>query len=219
MKSFFSLALAVFVAPAFAEIAFPLDRPELQVGDTWTYVRVEEPSGAKVGGPEAITIRERNADGYALDVQFTNAPLFSHPLESVSLDLGWKGTIDGKLSEAKWFDFPLSQGKTWKSHGLWKNPMGAIGDEDLDFTVAGVETVTVPAGTFEAVKIHGTGWWQMTGMSVQGGVGRPTAKGQTQMMDVWYSPKTKSIIKIEYSKTVPSGIRHESYELTAFKPQ
>lgn len=198
-----------------AEVTFPVKRPVLSAGDTFTFQK-KDLTNDSVLGNQIVTITGRSESGYSLTVD-KNLDFNTTPMEELSPDLGWRGKIDGKPSDAKWLDFPLVQGKTWKSHALWKNPIGAIGDEDIDYTVAGVETITVPAGTFEAVKVHGTGWWQMTGMSVQGGVGRPSAKGQTQMMDVWYSPQAKAIIKIEYSKTVPSGVRHEAYELTASK--
>jgi hypothetical protein len=214
MKWFFPVALISFVAPALAQMSFPIERPVLGAGDTFTFQRRDLANNTIIG-TQTVTIGAGSESGYAVTVD-KNLDFNATPVEEFSLDLGWRGKIDGKPSDAKWLDFPLTAGKAWKSHALWKNPIGAIGDEDIDYTVVGIETITVPAGTLEAVKVHGTGWWQMTGMSVQGGVGRPSAKGQTQMMDVWYSPQMKAIIKIEYSKNVPSGVRHEAYELTAF---
>ena len=222
MKNIVALvSLAGLSLSANAEITFPVERPVLTVGDTFTFQKHDLGKNS-VDWTHTIAITGKSESGYAITVDQIQNPNFNGaPLESLSRDLGWKGTLEGQASDAKWLAFPLTQGKTWKPHAMWKNAIGAVGDEDIDYAVASIEDVTVPAGTFKAVKVRGKGWWKMTGASVQGSVGRPRASMgyETSQMDVWYSPDAKAIVKIEYTKNVPSGVSHQAYELTAFKLQ
>ena len=137
--------------------------------------------------------------------------------EALTVDLSWIRTINGTKAQATWLNFPLVAGKTWKSHDLWQKAAGAWGHEDLDYTVAGVETITVPAGTFDAVKIEANGWWNADNISVSGPV-RAKANASSKI-SVWYAPKAHAIARIEWDADVPSGRRVIVNELTAYKLQ
>lgn len=201
---------------AIAQASFPVDSDKLAVDDSWTYLK-KDPTNNQVTGTQTMTIAGRNGDNYSIDVQQTEGFSITGPApEALSLDLGWIRTINGAKADAKWLSFPLAPGKTSKSNDLWQNAIKAWGHEDVDYTVVGVETITVPAGTFEVVKIEGKGWWNVDSMSVTGGVGRPTGNGADRIK-VWYSPKAQAIVRIEWDTDVPAGRRRITNELTAFK--
>ena len=90
-------------------------------------------------------------------------------------------SIHDPLSKHKWFDFPLSVGKKWKYR--YHRQRGRKGKARWRFpglVVAGLETITTPAGTFSAFKI--------TREETQGSYA------------YWYSPATKSVVKFEHKR-------------------
>jgi len=208
------LALPLIALSAHAaDIAFPVERPTLATGDTFTMQR-KDIGKNEVTGTSTITISGRNDSGYTIAVN--QAPDFSaNPIEALSPDLGWRGKVNGETSDEEWLQFPLTQGKTWKSHGLWQIATG-YGFDDTTFTVAGIEDVTVPAGTFKAVRMDGKGWWTLSG--TPGGTGRVSASGAS-VITIWYSPEAKAIVRLDINRVVPRGVNHYAFELTTFKVQ
>lgn len=55
-----------------------------------------------------------------------------------------------------YFDFPLSVGKTWNSSWAYQCSLGYRENGALSGRVVRIENVTVPAGTFEALRVEGT---------------------------------------------------------------
>ena len=91
----------------------------------------------------------------------------------------WLGTSDG-LREARWSDLkPPAMGNNW-------------GDWRASGRVEGREDVTVPAGSFRAVKVQVLAQRRQTGSRIQADI-EPTQV----LLTVWYSPKAKRYVKME----------------------
>lgn len=174
-----------------ASTAFGTERPELEIGDSWTYKRVSIPSN-QVTGSYTQEITGRNGDGYVLHVE--GQGIFV-PAKGLSKNLGRVVEFDGKTSDSKWLEFPLSAGKTWKVRDDWKNQNGSTGFDDLTYKVEGDEEITVEAGTFTAVRIAGIGSWTNVSNNMSGGV----------TMTLWYAPKAKAVVRFQRMNTFRNG--------------
>jgi hypothetical protein len=93
-------------------------------------------------------------------------------------------------------DFPLTVGQTWASN--YSITCGTAPPLSYAQTgsVVGIESVTVPAGTFSALKLQSTLTW--TG---------PTGTTRTEAITTWRDVNTEIVLKrvtnIEYSGTAP----------------
>ena len=173
------------------QITTPIPRPERKVGDTWTYARTDKYTNhiigtfvhtvQKIDGGE-ITMEVRSADG-------GGGPWL------------WVFTSEGNLRKrgTATFDpgipglaFPLELGKTWE--GSFTSPSlndtGPV-DNHLKGKVVGVESITVPAGTFDTVKIYLETRWLYKG-AWRGG--RSTG---VFTQTIWYAPKAKRFVRME----------------------
>ena len=118
--------------------------------------------------PEWNLIRSRNPDGSGLDY----TPVL------------------------KYYDFPLSTGKQWQQSSLETDiKTGAQRKHTLASTVLGRDTVTVPAGTFNAIKV-------ITKSELV-----DAAKGETTLgTDMsWYVPELRRSVKSETASRKPDG--------------
>jgi hypothetical protein len=110
-------------------------------------------SGAETGikTVEAVEIREFNDVPFYL-VRVGDVQVF------YTRDLHWAGTIqDGRVVSRMtppqpWFAWPLRAGQTWSHRGTYEDRNGKAAFNDV-FTVLSAETVEVPAGRFNALKI------------------------------------------------------------------
>jgi hypothetical protein len=93
--------------------------------------------------------------------------------------------------------WPMQVGQTWDQTVLEERPKDRRTEERIDtVTVEAEETVTVPAGTFKALKIV-----------------RRNKKTGAVRYELWYSPQIKQWVKIR--ENLDSGLRVR--ELTAFR--
>ena len=143
---------ATTVAHAQADKA-PIWRP----GDRWAYVwtsgtdkrtKIIEVREVKpVNGIHYYVIRNNEADVEQYQYWTT--------------DLHWAASIKDAKVQARmvppepWFTWPLRAGQQWQHRGEFQMVDGKQQMEDT-FVVVGPETVEVPAGTFEAIKITRT---------------------------------------------------------------
>lgn len=125
--------------------------PTLHEGDTWV-----DDLGA--GVKKEMVIRKVGANTLTTDqwgsTQVTD--LAENPTEGYQwssnqgdfpLPFSYKPAVD-------FFDYPLYPGKTWSQHYQWKEVAGTVwGNGTCEGKVVGWETVTVPAGTFKALRV------------------------------------------------------------------
>ena len=87
--------------------------------------------------------------------------------------------------------FPLEVGAHW-SYSYEYGPPSARRRDDMDSKVVGWEEITVPAGTFIALKIDQWGWWNRVGARF--GWEAVNASGRKHIT-IWYSPAAKYVVK------------------------
>jgi hypothetical protein len=130
--------------------AAPLAAPAWQVGDRWVY----DWTFGKESGTKTIEVIEvRNVNGVRYHVvRLGDAEHY------YTAALHWAAAIrEGKV-EARmvppqpWFVWPLAPGARWTHQGRFEQREGVVTHDDR-FTVIGQESVEVPAGRYEAVKL------------------------------------------------------------------
>ena len=171
--------------------------PEWKVGDEWAY-RWEEPTGG--GTYVASVVRKETLDGVEHFVvksgvereTYHRASDLATSMEKVS------GGIDTRLVPPRTnYQWPLAVGKTWELTFRQERPM-ARETSDLVWVwhVEKEETVSVPAGTFNTLKI----------------VCRDKRTNKP-IYEAWHSPDVKQFVRVrEY---LQPGTRER--ELIAFK--
>jgi hypothetical protein len=147
--------------------------PTWQPGDRWTYLwtsgndrgskTVEVREVKDLNGIRYYVVRNAEADHYW------------------TLDLHWAGSVRDSKVEARmippepWYIWPLQVGQQWQHRGEYEQAGGKQPAEDI-FVVVGAESVEVPAGTFQGLKIKRTG-----------------RGGDTD--EYWYVPEVRSYVR------------------------
>lgn len=225
-----------------AAAADKLDTPQVRTGDTWTY-RITEEKGASGWSQVKMDLTVTRATGSSIYFTVkqngsTQAPreLFRGSDWSATRDVNGKETIvERPLS------FPLAAGKSWKVNFTETNPPGkshSTETVDDEYRVVGYETIEVPAGKFQALKIEAEGHWTAqiaAGQTVTqaahsdaGGASAATQVQNTTPHEVtgrlykafWYAPEVKRWVKSIEEDYSSGGVRNgrRTTELEAFKP-
>ena len=223
-----------------AALAETLDPPNLKPGDSWVYrnTREQTPSLWRQIREEINVVRATPSRVYlsSKDVGTTQAPReFVRGLDwSRARDVnGVETVVNQPLS------FPLTPGKKWDLHYAEEHPNKTHRSEDWNdrYTVTGTESVTVPAGTFKAMKVEAEGTWtaQMEPVNtvVQGA--QASQNGATAVSQInkvaadkvsgrtyrafWYVPELKRWAKAVEEYYGANGVLMErtSSELESFK--
>jgi hypothetical protein len=205
-----ALRLFLLVASAAvcaADPAQPVERPQVKPGDQWTYRhvnywnnQVESTFDIEVtfASERAIQVVQKTAAG-EIDATYTAE---------------WNAATraDGAVIESGTaiLRFPLRIGETHKtSFELLRPDRGAWQvRHERDVTVVGWEDVTVPAGTFRALRIEANGgYYRLDGPQ------RGTVKSV-----YWYAPEVKRWVKYTFENTVLGRQwNKEGEELVGFK--
>jgi hypothetical protein len=177
------------------------DAPKINVGDHWSFARTEKTSGkadtwsrtvADVPGEDRLQVKlgagtMEEYDG-AMNFMPQGNPDFRRPLVV----------------------YPLVVGKEWSIARKFANPNVS---ENGKAKVVAIESITVPAGTFQCYRIEAN--------SSQGGKQDSTQRSWVR----WYCPEVKWMAKeivetIVFSRSNPSanGTTVETSELVRFTP-
>jgi len=233
--------LAMGAACAALAAADTATAPVVRAGDTWIYRDTTEkgPNGWSQTRDEVTVSRVTSSSIY-----FATKPTGSSqaPRESFSgLDWSRVRDVDGKETVVnRPLQFPLAVGKAWDLEYTEQHPNKKFKSEQWQhkYKVVGIETVTVPAGKFEAIKIEEEGHWTAElepAQSVsQGAQVTPeattlvtqTEKARTEPTSgrtykaFWYVPEYKRWVKSVEEYYSSGGVRNERYtaELESFKP-
>ena len=121
-----------------------------QLGDRWTY---EWTSGGESGTKTVAVVDLREVNGvryYVVRVgdaehYYTQALHWAAAVR--------EGTVEARMVPPQpWFMWPLTQGAHWTHRGRFEQREGVASYDDR-FTVAGAESVEVPAGRYQAIKV------------------------------------------------------------------
>ena len=193
---------------ASAQLAMPVERPELKPGDTWTYRVLDNWTKKETNRYTMVYATEENERWMfrwqGLTDGKTSTLMFNKDLQACrTLKESSNLTCGGNLK------FPLTAGGKHRYNELpWGN---GNGHNSADCEVKGIEAVEVPAGKFEAVKVTCKGFW--TRLFEGSGSGRFDETW-------WYSPSIKRLVKLEYNDLYSNGqpnVRNLT-ELVEFKP-
>jgi hypothetical protein len=215
--------------------------PQVQVGDTWVYRDTAEkgPNGWNQTRDEITVSRVT-----ATTIYFSTKPSGSSQAAKESFSgLDWSRVrdVDGKETVVNEpLQFPLALGHTWDIEYTEQHPNKKFKSEHWlhKYKVVGVESVTVPAGKFDAIKVEEEGHWTAElepGQSVaQGAQVTPdsttlvtqTEKARAEPVSgrtykaFWYVPEYKRWVKSIEEYYGSGGVRNERYtaELESFKP-
>jgi hypothetical protein len=131
------MLVQVASSPIEAQQSASIEAPHWDVGDHWTWHR-------STGADISYTVLSVTSDGYSVHVRNPSA---------VSVNT-FPPTISPENTDFLYYQWPLELGKRWanKVSGQFQ---GRATTWTVTRTVVGQESVTVPAGTFDALRISG----------------------------------------------------------------
>jgi len=138
--------------------------PNVLANDSWTYASTTEDRAGWRQTHEQAIVAHANASMIATSSKQVGADAPSTE-QLAGGDWSRERNVNGKQTVVnRPLNFPLSVGKSWETDYTEKNPNRAHSSERFHttYTIAGWEDVTVPAGTFHALKIEGDGQWEAT---------------------------------------------------------
>jgi len=162
-------------------------KPEVKVGDRWTYRRTDNLTNAasftyenrveSTGPDEILVVSKRRDRAGEIDNFFTSE---------------WNAMALGELTlipRTSFFRFPLKVGPSYETaYETARKGSQARSKVEVTFKVVGWEEITVPAGKFRALKIEGRG--SFLRLDQRG--------GGWNKFDFWYVPEVKRWVKYTY---------------------
>jgi hypothetical protein len=185
-----------------------VQRPAVKPGDFWRYERTDLFTRNKTGRPNArVTFTSKDA--------ITTVQMVSGKEVDTIFTADWNVVNDAAAGVyepfAAIFRFPLKAGDSYRSRWeVTRRRQGAFRAKvDATFKVLGWEQVSVPAGSFRALKIEGRGTYQRIDTF---------ASGQNHWI-IWYAPEVRRWVKWTYEDTDSRGQAYQRYtdELIEYK--
>jgi hypothetical protein len=191
------------LVPGLAFAQFNIDRPELRPGDSWTWVSKD--SVARTDSKSTREITAKEDDKYTTRITYEKDGRVTNSISGLTLDLNRIRRVKGEVSDSGWFRFPLTQGKSWQVRELWPDGNGYV---TVTYTAAGMEKITVPVGSFDAIKVIGEGRWFNT-----------TTKGEdVTEVTIWYAPDVRGIVRFHERRWMRGAIGFDvTDELVSYK--
>src|SRR3984957_3128435 len=159
LRTFAWMVIAGFAASASAE---SMNAPSVKAGDAWIYKSTTEKGAAGWNQTHDETAVSRVTSS---TIYFTvKATGSTQPAKELFAGADWSRVrdIDGKETVVnRPLAFPLAPGKSWEVRYTEPHPNKQFRSEEWDhkYTVVGFESVEVPAGKFNALKIEAEGRW------------------------------------------------------------
>lgn len=206
----------VWTALAQPSPASKVERPDVKVGDSWTYDLTDGRTKSKqytvVVVVTSVDEKEIRTESKRSDNGSIETTIRNRDLNRLVTDTPpRKTTSDPSGAE---YAFPLEVGKTWErkvtttrsNQPDWKTVAPLTGK------VIGWEQVKVPAGTFNSLKIEINGLYDGTDRRGQwNGVIAET---------IWYVPELKAAARWTYQDNIRGrgDFNNDVWELVAYKP-
>lgn len=210
------LACLLLALPAFAqERARRIESPGVRVGDTWIYNKMNG-WNRELQETSINVVKRVERSGILMESSGLDGSGVAKILRSAAFNLV---RIDGpgftQLAEPFYpnYSFPLYVGKTWSGKVALSNtkrPLTRVNAE-LEGRAVGWEMVTVPAGTFLALKLSMKGSYLASGTE-------GSWSGSIEDT-LWYAPEVRNAVRYEYIDFLDrSRQTHEVHELVRFWP-
>lgn len=220
-------------------MAQPVAAPKVVAGDSWTYQStVENRKGWQQTRNESTVIRA-SASGILVSNNQVGSTM--PPTEQLfGADWSRERSVNGHSTIVNQpLAFPLHIGKSWEVEYAEDNPTREHKSERrrTTYKVTGWEDVSVPAGTFHALKIEAEGDWSAVMAPTVGAVTgtRTDAQGTTAVVQTsritpmiaagrlykafWYVPEVKRCVKALEEYFDANNVRNQRFldELMSFK--
>ncbi len=220
-------------------VAHAQPAPAIAENDTWTYQNTVEVGTNWRQTREELTVDHAGSGSIAITDKTVGS---SGPPHQIVVNSDWSRarSVDGHQTTVNQpMDFPLRPGKTWTIEYTETNPNREHTSEHYrsPYKVLGWEMVTVPAGTFRAMKIECEGEWSaaIAPAVTAGSVARVDGRGATTVVQTnriqpttvsgrtykafWYVPEVKRWVKSVEEYYSSGGSRTSSYkdELLSYK--
>lgn len=203
-----ALAALLLLVPVLGSAQVP--RPEVKVGESWTYRRMDYDANEPRG---LYTMRVVFAQRGVIQMVSTYGRKEGEVDTTYTAD--WNAvTVPNRVfnPHTGWFKFPLQVGDTYKaSYDVILPKKDASSRQEREVKVVGWEEVAVPAGKFRALKIVSEGRYSRTDVFGSG----------TSRNVIWYVPEVKRWVKITLESR-PQGGRGGEFtgeELVDYKVQ
>jgi hypothetical protein len=207
-----AVLLALCAAP-FASVAWddqPVKRPYVERGDCWSYKAKNYNNRGPIEDYETCITFVDAAKNVMLGVITVKSD--GREIDTSST-LEWAYVTGGSgqifSQPARMLHFPLRVGDSYTVEYDVQAPLIVtehLAKHKWNVKVVGWEEVTVPAGTFHALKIEGEGSYQRLDRGF-------TAK---ESFSRWYVPEVNRWVRSEYSDSKLRGGEPEIHELTGF---
>ncbi len=171
-----TIAILLMVLPVLVS-AQAVDKPTWTSGDTWTIRQGKQTTIYTVLGPAE--------DGYSVQVK----------TDADSNILRYDSNLVSATAHFLRLQWPLEPGKQWSYQAPFRGHTYALTEK-----VVGPDSVSTPAGTFEAVHVQGRSCYQ------------PNECG---VFDLWYVPKVRFFAKITFAPGY--WFDHNMEELIAYQ--
>jgi hypothetical protein len=208
VKAIFTFFVTLFVG-ASQSFAFDISQPEANVGTNWAFERIDSYTGLVKSTWKNVVDAKTSTNYSIARYGDTGSLLYKHKLTK-NLGQG-SPTRFGKIGNGDLLKFPLTLGKEWNYVNYWVSGSGEAGRDEITFKVVGQEAVTTKAGTFDVVKIQGSGRWY-----------NETANTEEGMEVVlYYSPKAQTAVRTDRVQHMPAAWRvpptRERIDLIAYE--
>lgn len=188
-----------------------VERPDIRVGDFWRYQVTDKLTNLT----QAVSMEVTTVTGDRIQTQ-SSRPGTAATVEIWDRD--WNQFKQGETEYTPFYpglQFPLEKGKQWSGKAQYRISSGLL-HHQVTSQVAGWERVTVPAGTFDAVRIEVRG-----NFTESQSLAYYPQQGSISNV-IWYAPAVGQIIKKELTHrdftVAANGQVYERWELVEYKP-
>ena len=214
-----SAVVALFFLPTAIALAETpparVEAPEVKIGDTWTFDHIDGWKKERDYTSVTTVVSLEDNGSRTETITRTDNGIVATNTRTKDLNQMIRDTPSGKFIATPYiptFSFPLEAGKTWEQEvaNTRSRDLSRKVIWQAQGKVIGWEKVTVPAGTFDALKVVIKGYYR-------GSDAHNSWSGE-RTDTVWYVPEARRYVKWIYMD-VPRGkvMDHEIYELAAYK--
>jgi hypothetical protein len=209
MRALAALSLILFL-PCAAQAEAPVPRPDVKVGDRWTYRRMDYEANRSRGNYEMhVVFAERGVIQVVTDQRSGET--------DTTYTSDWNAvTLPGRVfsPHTGWLIFPLRSGASYRAaFEVVQLKRDHKVRHEYQVKVMGWEEVTVPAGKFRALKVESEGSFQRADDAFVSGKARSV---------IWYAPEVRRWVKMtreERPNRRRGGGDHSGEELVEYKLQ